>query len=99
MPSAPPQIFLMKKFLLEHSTSKTSLLHRLRRFVGLHEDSCVCGHSGHVFGEAFCEGHRVYDGGGGRLSFLLLEEVIDAISRLGMLTVNASDLDLETGPQ
>ena len=38
-------------------------------------------------------------GGGGYLSVLLLDEVIDAISRLGMLPVNASDLDLETGPQ
>ena len=34
-----------------------------------------------------------------RLIVLLLDEVIDAISRLGMLPVNASDLDLETDPQ
>ena len=65
----------------------------------MHEDSCICSTRSHVFGEALCEEHRVCGGGGGRLSVLLLDEVIDAISRLGMLPVIASDLDLETGPQ
>ena len=69
------------------------------RLIGLHEDSCIFSHSGPAFKESFCEGHRVCGGGGGRLIVLLLDEVIDAISRLGMLPVNASDLDLETDPQ